>query len=206
MYGLNYALARTRPRAGFQDVYTGKMGIKVWYDAGAFPRAWTVHQIVAAPNERSGIDLVNSGTFDLRTTALTVAPTPVLDTCSDADRVTKIDDQTEALQVRVTMACKGLLVVSDNYFPGWRAAVDGRAADILRVNTATRGVIVPAGTHTVTMNYRPFSVYFGFLCTLAGLAAAVLLQRRHERDGLDLLAADSDQDPFRDAHVLINGR
>ncbi len=191
MYGLNYAVGRTLPRAGFHDVYTGKTGIKIWYDPDAFPRAWTVHQIMVASNERSGIDLVNSGKFDLRTTALTLGSRPVLDTCGNADRVTNINDQTEAVQVKVTMACKGLLVVSDNFFPGWRAAVDGKAADIIRVNTALRGVIVPAGTHTVTMNYRPVSVYFGFLCTLAGLAGAFVLQRRRELDGPDLLATDS---------------
>ncbi len=187
MYGLNYALARTRPRAGFHDVYTGKTGIKIWYDPDAFPRAWTVHHTIVAPNERSGIDLVNDGKFDLRTTALTVGSRPVLDDCTEADRLTSINDQTESLQVKVTMACKGLLVVSDNFFPGWRAAVDGKGTDILKVNTALRGVIVPAGAHTVTMNYRPFSVYFGFLCTLAGLAGAVFLQRRREPDGPDLL-------------------
>ena len=123
MYGLNYALGRTRPRSGFQDVYTGKTGIKIWHDPGAFPRAWTVHQIVVAPNERRGIDLVNNGTFDLRATALTVGSKPALDTCADGDRVTNINDQTESLQVKVTMACKGLLVVSDNFFrvgaPQW---------------------------------------------------------------------------------------
>ena len=191
MYGLNYALARTQPRAGFQDVYTGKTGIKIWHDPDAFPRAWTVHRIVVAKNERSGIDLVNDGTFDLRTTAVTVGSRPVLDACADADRVSNINDQTESLQVKVTMSCKGLLVVSDNFFPGWRAAVDGKGVDILKVNTAIRGVIVPVGTHTVTMNYRPFSVYFGFLCTLAGLAGAVVLQRRRELDGADLLATES---------------
>jgi hypothetical protein len=192
MYGLNYALGRTQPRAGFQEAYTGKTGIRIWYDPDAFPRAWTVHEIVVAPNEGSGIDLVNKGTFDLRTTALTVGSRPVLDTCGNTDRVTNINDQTDALQVKVTMACKGLLVVSDNFFPGWRAAVDAKTVDILKINTAIRGVVVPAGTHTVTMNYRPFSVYFGFLCTLAGLAGAILLQRRHERDGSDLLATDSE--------------
>jgi hypothetical protein len=32
------------------------------------------------------------------------------------------------------------------------------------------------------MNYRPGSVYFGLVCTILGLAGAVLLQRRREGD------------------------
>jgi hypothetical protein len=37
------------------------------------------------------------------------------------------------------------------------------------------------------MRYRPFSVYFGLFCTLLGLAAAITLQRRREKDGADLI-------------------
>jgi uncharacterized membrane protein YfhO len=81
-------------------------------------------------------------------------------------------------------------VISDSWYPGWRARVDGHSADIWKINTAIRGVLVPAGRHTVTMKYRPFSVYFGFLCTLLGLAGAIVLQRRPEKDGPDLLWTD----------------
>lgn len=187
MYGLNYTLSRMQPREGMQDVFAGKTGIKVWYDPGAFPRAWTVHQIIVAPNEWNGANMMNTWTFDLRTTALTVRRKPALDTCAGEDRVTAISDRAESLQVNVEMACRGLLVVSDNFYPGWRAAIDGQPVDIWKVNTAIRGVVVPAGRHIVTMNYRPFSVYFGFVCTLAGLAGAIVLQRRRESDGADIL-------------------
>jgi len=52
-------------------------------------------------------------------------------------------------------------------------------------------VVVPAGKHTVAMRYRPFSVYFGFVCSLLGLAAAIVLQRRPEADGPNVLGAPS---------------
>jgi len=183
MYGLNYALSRTQPRAGLEDVFTGKNGVKIWRDPGAFPRAWTVHETVVAPDEKKGAEMVNNGPFDLRTTALTVGPKPQLDSCDGADHVTAVDDKTSALQVNVEMSCMGLLVISDSWYPGWRAQVDGKSVDIWKVNTAIRGVLVPAGRHTMTMKYRPFSVYFGFLCTLVGLAGAIVLQKRPEKDG-----------------------
>jgi hypothetical protein len=85
--------------------------------------------------------------------------------------------------VNVEMACQGLLIVSDNWYPGWRAEVDGRPTEIWRVNTVIRGVVVNAGRHTVAMRYRPLSVYFGFAFTLLGLAAAIVLHRRPETDG-----------------------
>jgi hypothetical protein len=45
----------------------------------------------------------------------------------------------------------------------------------------------------VAMRYRPLSVYFGFVCTLLGLGAAVVLHRRKEAEGADLLGGTSTQ-------------
>jgi len=46
------------------------------------------------------------------------------------------------------------LVVSEVHFPpGWRAAIDGKPTDIVQTNYLLRGVVVPAGNHTVTMEY-----------------------------------------------------
>jgi hypothetical protein len=187
MYGLNYVASRTPTRGGLQEMITGKTGIKLWYNPEAFRRAWTVHQIVVAPNERNGADMMNNLPFDLRTTALTVRSKPMLDTCGGADRVGWIDEKPSSVRVDVEMACKGLLIVSDNWYPGWRAEVDGRAVGIWKVNTVIRGVVVNAGKHTVSMRYRPLSVYFGFALTLVGLTAAIVLHRRRETDGADTL-------------------
>ena len=78
---------------------------------------------------------------------------------------------------------EGYLVLSDPFYPGWRAELDGSPAEILRANYAFRAVAVPAGSHTVTMTFRPASWIAGLaisLATLAALAAAgfVWLRRR----------------------------
>lgn len=187
MYGLNYVVSRTPTRDGLQEMFTGKTGIKIWYNPAAFPRAWTVHQIVVAPNEWNGADMVNTWPFDLRTTALTVRTKPQIDTCAGADQVTRIDEKPSSVRVDVQMACKGLLVVGDNWYPGWHASIDGNSTGIWEVNTVIRGVVVGPGKHTVTMTYRPFSVYFGLFCTLVGFAAAIVLQRKREDDGAGVI-------------------
>ena len=187
MYGMNYVISRTPTRPGLQEMITGKTGIKVWYNPEAFPRAWTVHRVVVAPNEWNGADMMNTWTFDLRTTALTVRSKPQLDTCGSADKVSRIEDNPSSVRVDVEMACRGLLVVSDNWYPGWHAYIDGNPAEIWKVNTALRGVVVGPGRHTVTMNYRPFVVYFGLFWTVLGLAVVIVLHRRREDDGADVI-------------------
>jgi hypothetical protein len=187
MYGMNYAVSRTPTRSGQKEMFTGKTGVKIWFTADTFPRAWTVHQTVSALNENAGFDMVHDPAVDLRKTAVLVKSQPGLDQCGGEDRVTGFYESPSQVWVDVEMACKGLLVVSDNFYPGWRAEVDGRPVGIWKVNTVIRGVVVNAGKHKVAMRYRPFSVYFGFALTLLGLAAAVVLHRRREPDGADML-------------------
>jgi hypothetical protein len=60
---------------------------------------------------------------------------------------------------RVTIAVEtdqpGYLVLSDAYYPGWQARVDGRPEPIQRANYAFRAVYVPAGQHMVQFNFKP---------------------------------------------------
>jgi len=79
------------------------------------------------------------------------------------------------LVLRATMACRGMVIASETYFPGWQAKVDGKPAEIHEVYGALRGVVVPAGEHRIEMRYRPASVRWGAAGTLCGLVVALAL-------------------------------
>jgi uncharacterized membrane protein YfhO len=79
----------------------------------------------------------------------------------------------DRLLIRANLLCPGMVILSDTYFPGWRARVDRKAAQIYEVNGAMRGVMVPAGLHSVTMRYRPASVIVGGALTLVGILGAL---------------------------------
>jgi uncharacterized membrane protein YfhO len=96
--------------------------------------------------------------------------------------------------VRTDAGRAALLVLSDNMYKGWKATLDGRPAVIYRTNHTFRGVVVPAGVHTVEFDFRPDELYTGFwiyLACLALLAAygAYLLARRFRRRDPDAPAA-----------------
>jgi len=184
MYGINYEVSRKPMRPGLTPLFTSKTGVVVWGNPRVFPRAWTVHAVAGAPDEEKAGDLVRDEHTDLATTAVMTGTLPKLDSCGAADRVTKVTEKASISAVDVEMACKGIVVVSDNYYPGWVADVDGHAAKIWKVNTVIRGVVVDAGRHTVAMKYRPMSVYLGLFCTLLGFGLAAVLQRRREPAGV----------------------
>jgi uncharacterized membrane protein YfhO len=66
------------------------------------------------------------------------------------------------------MACRGILMVADNWYPGWTASVDAHNARIERMDGGIRGVAVSAGRHKVEMKYRPWSAFGGLAAMLAG--------------------------------------
>ena len=66
----------------------------------------------------------------------------------------------------------GLLVVAEHHDPGWGATIDGVAAPVVRVDGVVLGVAVPAGAHTVVLQYRQRGLLPGLAC--AGLAFSIL--------------------------------
>ena len=75
----------------------------------------------------------------------------------------------------------GVVVLTDAWFPGWQATLDGSPVRLRRANFALRGVVVPAGEHRIEMRYRPRPLRAGFaFAALAaiGCGAALFLSRR----------------------------
>jgi hypothetical protein len=89
-----------------------------------------------------------------------------------------VDWDDERVAVRVRLEGDGLLVLTDQHFPGWEAEVDGEPRGILAVDSIYRGVALTTGEHEVVFTYRPASVRWGFLLSaLAALATLALALR-----------------------------
>ena len=76
---------------------------------------------------------------------------------------------------RVTCPSEGYLVLTDNYFPGWQARVNGRTARILRANYTFRAVQLDAGESEVVFEYKPASFRVGATISVATLLVLVAL-------------------------------
>jgi uncharacterized membrane protein YfhO len=76
-------------------------------------------------------------------------------------------------------------VVSEAWYPGWHAWVDGAPAPILQADYLLRAVELGAGRHEVRFEYRPRSLAIGAALSLAGVVTAlglVLADRRLAKD------------------------
>lgn len=91
--------------------------------------------------------------------------------------VTDISDG--RITVDVDAGGGGFLVLSEVWYPGWRARIDGQVRPVLRTDVSLQGVTVPAGRHTVVFELASTTLLAGrVLSVLALLCVGVLLVRR----------------------------
>lgn len=95
------------------------------------------------------------------------------------------------MHYKVQSEAGGVVVFSEIYYPGWTATIDGKEAELGRVNYVLRALRVPAGTHDIKMEFRPTSVstttgiaYFA-ICGILGLllvAIVVAIQKKRKTE------------------------
>lgn len=67
----------------------------------------------------------------------------------------------------------GLVVLHDTVMEGWSAFIDGEPAELFAVNILSRGVVVPPGSHRVTMSFMPPGFTGALALSLAGVLCCV---------------------------------
>ncbi len=75
------------------------------------------------------------------------------------------------VKLRVETESPGLLVLSDTYYPGWQAYVDGDKTPIYPTDVALRSIYLEPGEHEVKFVYSPGSFKVGALVSMLSLLA-----------------------------------
>jgi uncharacterized membrane protein YfhO len=154
------------------DVYENRM---------ALPPAFFVPAsgIEVLADEAQQLARVKDPTFDpLRNVVLEKSPASadgaaVNSTDVAASTVEWIERKTNGFELRVAASQPGVLVVSQTYYPGWKAWVDDVPVAVNPANYALSSVYVPDGTRTVRFAFEPWSFTLGLLIT--AMAAATIL-------------------------------
>ncbi len=157
-------------------------GIRIYRNPRALPRAWVVGRARRVGGERAALAAVLAPGFDPRAEAVVEAPVGAL-SGTGAARIARYEPERVVLDVRATGPA--LAILSDVWFPGWTARVNGRPATVERVDHLLRGVRVE-GDARVELRYEPLSWRAGWIVsalTALALTAAVARARRRARRG-----------------------
>lgn len=129
----------------------------------SLPRAYLVDHVDVVTDPTQALQTIFSPQFDPALTALTETPIPGLVNPTQSTGSASIV-RYSAGRVDVSTQSNGamLLVLSDTFFPGWKATIDGKQSEIYRTNYTFRGVVIPKGKHSIVFSYMPLSFLLGF--------------------------------------------
>ena len=174
---------RPAPGAPLHAVHEPSWDLRlaVYENPHPMPRAFVVNGAQVLPADAAQVAALPA--LDPRKTAILdrlPQPAPVGDgrpftaaTLASAER--------HHVRVEADAAAPGVLVLSETYYPGWSATLDGKPAELLRADYAFRGVALPAGHHVVEMTFASRPTRAGLALSALGLAALAALAIRRRR-------------------------
>ncbi|NML21819.1 YfhO family protein [Pseudoflavitalea sp. G-6-1-2] len=145
---------------------------------GALGAAWFVKSIQYVPNADAEMTALNS--FHPADTAIMdqrekskVAFEPQFDSLAT---IKLISNTSDAISYETNAASNQFAVFSEVYYPnGWSATIDGKPAQIAKVNYTLRGMSIPSGKHTIEFKFEPQSYKTGNTITLISGIISILL-------------------------------
>lgn len=157
----------------------------------ALGNAWFVKHIEWAPNadaEMKALDNLNpkdTAVIDQRYKE-DVKGVPVYDS---AATIQLVANNLNTISYTYNAATPQFAVFSEIYYKnGWKAFIDGQPAPYARVNYVLRGMLVPAGKHTIEFRFEPASYYTGiklaagsYFIMLALLLGGIIINILHQR-------------------------
>jgi len=142
----------------------------------ALSRFHAVTRSIVVPNDDAAMTVVMRRHFDPaqmvvlagvdESLALAPMETPDLN-----ERVEIVSDVHGAIRLKTKRAQPGWLVLTQAWYPGWKARVNGVERPIVRANYAFGAVQLDAGESAIALDYEPASVRVGAWVSIASLLA-----------------------------------
>jgi hypothetical protein len=201
---------RWRKLAVFKD-------IEIYENLKVLPRAWFARRAAQMSNEevlrtiRSG-RMKDGSAFDPAETVLfgredygnrEIALPQIGDPAGSEAQITRYEPHRVELQTRNPQP--GFLVLSEIYYRGWEAWIDGRRAPVERVNYTLRGLAVPAGDHRVEFAFRAHSFRNGAAYTLLGVLLLLVGANNRTRRALTKVESRL-EGPAKRAAALVKSK
>ncbi|MCC7161806.1 MAG: YfhO family protein [Anaerolineae bacterium] len=172
LLNVKYVITRGEPVPGAERIAEDG-DLELWQLQTPGPRAWLVGNVsaedAAALTETNFANTAVVPAQAARALAALSVPDPVLRT----GRTLILEHSAEYTSLNVTAPADSLLVLSENYYPGWQAAVDGQPIEIIRADSNLRAVPVSEGLHLIEFWYDPLSFKLGAIITLLTVIASV---------------------------------
>ncbi|MEP7236112.1 MAG: YfhO family protein, partial [Ignavibacteriota bacterium] len=135
----------------------------------AKPRAYMAYSSQTVSSDSEVIEKMYDGKFDGRTALFVKENIPQLSDSNYTDvsqiRYDRLAD--EEIRLTVETQRKGMLILTDTYYPGWQCYINGEEVPIFRANYSMRAVPLQAGSSSVVFKFEPKSFRVGWMISAA---------------------------------------
>ncbi len=170
LLGIKYVLAGKGDPPGDErlvPVYAHNPQIDVYLNTHALPRAFLVYRSQVVADHAAAWQAIHAPEFDPAQVMILEQGEPLAADPGDGGRrVSFTRYGLNQVELAVATPASAFLVLSDVYYPGWRATVDGAPAELLRADYAFRAVPVPPGEHIVRMEFAPWTWRVGLAVSI----------------------------------------
>lgn len=146
---------------------------EVYENLAAFPRAFLVYDYKVVKKPQEIINQMFLKNTDLRKT-LVLEEDPGLKVSSGSGSVEITNYDPNKIELSVKTDQPGLLFLSDNYYHGWKAFVNGKETKVYRADYTFRAIEIPKDSSRVEFKYDPQSFRFGEYGSITGLLGIVI--------------------------------
>jgi hypothetical protein len=149
---------------------------RIYRNEAALPRAFVVSRAQCLADDQT-LHLIRARAVDFRREVLLAGCATAPLVSDGPSTATAVIEHYAPHRVVIAAASDhpGYLVLTDTWFPGWTAHVDGRKSPVERADYAFRAVRLEPGRHEVEFRYDPGSVRLGLALSALALFAIVAL-------------------------------
>ncbi|MEW6096293.1 MAG: YfhO family protein [bacterium] len=151
--------------------------VKIYKNPTCFSRAFLVPQAIVIKDRNEILRKMLNRDFDPQKEVILEEKIPNKSQIPNfKSQIQIIDYQPNKVIINTSSPTNCILFLSDTYYPGWKAFVDGKVTKIYRANYTFRAIPLPKGRHKVEFNYSPVSFKIGMLISLLTISFIITVQ------------------------------
>lgn len=156
LLNVKYILSLTDLESSKLELVFQEGETRVYKNKNVLPRAFVVYNYRQANDKQEAIELLLDKEVDLRKEVILeegLTNWPISEAQITTSELVIEEYKENSVAIGARLPRRGILVLTDSYYPGWAATVDGQPTHIYLANYNFRAIVIPEGEHKIVLSY-----------------------------------------------------
>jgi Bacterial membrane protein YfhO len=177
LLNVKYFITQSKLESNVKEVYN-KNGVTIYENINVLSRLFFIQKLEKFSIEQILIKMQQDNINYANTALIDTELAPLESKFSSDAKILNVDYSANLIKVSLDVKEDAFLVISDTFYPGWKAKINGLDSDIYPVNYFLKGVVVPKGSQDLQLDYFPNYLFIGLFLMLFGFGCVAFLTFR----------------------------